>query len=420
MIKQTFGAAALCGTLLLTACGGGGGSDPATGGTTPQSTTVVGKSVAGPLDPVQTQINDSALVPLSSAVAGTPLEGVVECGGALVNQDVLDFGDTILTSLQTVAANPAASNADALAGSLRLIVSDLTQLIEGLSGTAVTCATDTVSLAQLEAALHALDGTPLAPLAAQLQPVLENIIATIGTGEPGTAAPNVSLTTVAGLVTQLNDAMQAALLQIPQDAYTAPVIGGVLTTLSGSLNDTETLLTAALAGNTDNASAALQALVTNTLNNVLTKIVPVNALGTQAGQTPQLSGLLSQDPTALLSLLTGSIGQAPQLGFPTQLNDVLTTLLGSFNTALPSILGPITDAIGTGGSGGGTGTGPLAGTPFASVVTTITGALDGLLSQLSGGGIGGIGGGLGGGIGGGSCPFANFPLLSSLCVAIPG
>jgi len=418
MTHKILGAAALCGSLLLVACGGGGGGSDA--GVTPtptQSTTVVGKSVAGPLDPVQTQINDSALVPLSSAVSGTLLEGVVECGGALVNQDLLDFGDTVLLSLQTTAANPAVSNADALAGSLRLIVSDLTQLIEGLSGTAVTCATDSVSLARLEAALHALDGTPLAPLATQLQPILDNIIATIGTGETGTAAPNVSLTTIAGLVTQLNDAMQAALLQIPEDAYAAPVVGGVLTTLSSSLNDVEALLTAALGGNTETASAALQTLVTNTLNNVLTKIVPINALGTQAGQVPQLSGLLSQDPTALLDLLGGSVGQAPQQGFATQLGGVLETLLGSFNTALPTILGPISDALGAGGSGTGPGTGPLAGTPLAPLVTTITGALDGLLSQLGGGS---LGGGLGGGLGGNSCPFASFPLLSSLCVIVPG
>lgn len=402
MIKHTLGAAALCGTLLLAACGGGGGSDSGTGTVPSQGTTVVGKSVAGPLDPVQTQISQSALVPLGSAVAGTPLEGVVACGGALVNQDVLDFADTVLVSLQTAAANPAASNPAALTDSLRLIVTDLTQLIQGLSGTAVTCATDTITLAQLEAALHLLDGTPLAPLGATLQPVLENIIATIGTGAPGSTSPTASLSTVAGLVTQLNDAMQSALAQIPQDAYAAPVIGGVLTTLAASLNDTENLLTAALGGNPQTASTALQALVANTLNNVLTTIVPLQALEGQGGQTSGLTSLIGTNSSALAGLLGGSVGQTPQAGFPTQLNGALATLLGSFNTLLPTILGPITDAIGAGGTG--TGSGPLAGTPFGSVLTSITTALTGLLGAAGGGT---------------TCAFATFPLLSTLCL-LPG
>ncbi|MDB5968264.1 MAG: hypothetical protein JWQ90_714 [Hydrocarboniphaga sp.] len=397
--KRAIGAAALLGATLLTACGGGG-SDSSTD-PTPASTTITGNKIAGPLDPVQTQLSTSVFIPLTSAVTGTPLQAVVQCSDAIVNGSALDIADTVLVALQAAAANPGSADPAALADSLRLMVVDLTGLLQGLAGQTSGCTTNTLSLAQLEAALHALDGTPLAPLSTQLEPVLAQIIATIGTGSGSGSGSGTtpSLATLATLVAQLNAAMQTAIAQIPASAYSAPIAGGALTTVATALSNLSTLLTAATNMDAAGASTALQALVTNAVTNLLTQVVPLTTLESQSGSdalTAQIASVTAQ----LQSLLGGSVGTSPASSvFGASLLSALTPLLSPIETLLPTITGPIMDALAGGTASGGTG-GALAGTALAPVVNIVSTVLGTLAGGTSGTG---------------SCAFAGIPLLAILC-----
>lgn len=401
--KRAFGAAALFGASLLTACGGGGGDGGDSTDPAPASTTITGAKVVGPLDPVQSQLTTSVFDPLGSAVTGTPLDTVVQCSDAIVNGSVLDIADTVLAALQASAANPGTADPAALAASMRLMVVNLSQLLQGLAGQVSGCATNTLSLAQLQAALHALDGTPLAPLATQLEPVLAQIIATIGT-EPG-AAPTPSLATLTALVAQLNTAMQTAMAQIPSTAYEAPIVGGALTTVATALTDLTALMTAATSMNAAAASTALQTLVTHVLTNLLTQVVPLATLESQSGSdaiSTQIAAAIMQFKT----LLGGSVGASPTSAvFGNSLLSVLAPVLAPIETLLPTITGAIMDALAGGTAAGGSG-GALAGTPLAPVVNIVTT----VLSTLTGG----LGAGTGGTTGG-SCVFAGIPLLAILC-----
>jgi hypothetical protein len=396
--KRAFGVAAVLGLTLLTACGGGGGGSDSSSDPAPSSTTITGVKVAGPLDPVQSQLSTSVLDPLASAVTGTPLESVVQCSDAIVNGSALDIADTILVALQAAAANPGSADPAALADSLRLMVVNLTQLLQGLAGQTGACATNTLSLAQLQAALHALDGTPLAPLATQLEPVLAQIISTIGTGSGSGTTP--SLATLASLAAQLNTAMQAAIAQIPASAYSAPIVGGALSAVTTALTDISTLLTAAANMNSAAASSALQALVTHAVTQLLTQVVPLSTLESQSGETGALSAQIAAAAAQLKTLLGGSVGTAPgSTAFGNSLLTALAPALTPIQTLLPTILGPIMDALAGGTASGGTG-GALAGTllaPVVNIVSTVLGSLAGLGNSA------------------GSCAFASIPLLSILC-----
>ena len=395
--KRAFSAAAFFSLSLLAACGGGGGSD-SSDEPAPSSTTITGSKVAGPLDPVQTQLSGSVLDPLASAVAGTPLESVVQCSDAVVNGSALDIADTVLVALQAAAANPGTADPAALADSMRLMVVNLTQMLQGLAGQAGGCATSTLTLAQLQAALHALDGTPLAPLATQLEPVLAQIISTLGTGSGSGTTP--SLATLASLAAQLNTAMQTAMAQIPASAYSAPIVGGALSAVSTALTDISALLTAAANMNSAAASTALQSLVTHALTQLLTQVVPLSTLESQSGETGALSTQIAAAVAQLKTLLSGSVGTAPgSTVFGNSLLSALAPALSPVQTLLPTILGPIMDALAGGTASGGTG-GALAGTPLAPVVNIVSTVL---------GSLAGLGGSTG------TCAFAGIPLLSILC-----
>lgn len=410
-IKLILSAAALSGMTLLAACGGGGGSGGSDTDTpsNPSNPSIGGKAVAGPLDPVQSQLSSSVIAPLADTLSGTPLESVLICADTIVNQNVLDLVDTVLTPLQSAAANPGAISQAALTDAMNSLVVNLSTLLQGLAGQASTCSADgSLSLAQLQQLLTALDGTPLAPLSTRLGPVLQQIATQLSAGSGGgNGGADLQLSTVAALVTQLNAALQAALAQIPAQAYEAPVIGGSLSTISTALNDTQALLNSALSYNAAGTSSALQSLLDHLIVNVTTQIVPLAAIEEQAGQPGVISSQIAQAANQLATLVAGTVGTVLTPAFDNLLNGALSPILDPIeNQVLPAILGPLTAAL-SGGANGGAG-GALGGTVLAPVVN--------LVQQVLGTLTGGLGGGTGTGTGtGSSCPFANYPLLSILC-----
>ncbi|TJY59296.1 hypothetical protein E4T66_12910 [Sinimarinibacterium sp. CAU 1509] len=407
MRKSLVLTASLAGLVFLAGCGGGGGSSSPTDTTPPTPTAASGTvavSKSGPLDPLQTQLSANVFGPLASALGDTPLENVVNCADAIVAQDVIDIADTVLVSLQAAGAGAPNPDPQALVDSLRSVVTDLVQMIQGLAGTGSACLSNVVSAEQIAGVLSQLDGTPLAPLSTQLGPVLARIVAMVGGSGP--VDQDLQLSTIASLVNQLNVALQLALAQIPSTAYDAPVVGGALTTVSDALNDTSALLNAVLGYDSAATNLALQNLLNNTLGNLLTQVVPLETLEEQAGQPGAISTPLLANIAQLSALVGATVSSALDPVFTQLLDGALAPVLDPIeNQVLPAILGPIFDAIGGMGANPDT-SGPLAGTPLAAVTNLITGVLDGLLG-------GAVGGGSGGGTG--ECLLMNVPILSILC-----
>lgn len=411
-IKLILSAAALSSLTFLAACGGGGGGSDSTD--TPTNPSIGGGTVAGPLDPVQSQLSSSVITPLADSVSGTPLKSVLVCADTIVNQNVLDIVDTVLAPLQAAAANPSAINQAALTDAMNSLVVNLSTLLQGLAGQAATCSADgSLSLDQLQQVLTALNGTPLAPLSTQLGPVLQQIATQLSAGSGGgTGGSDLQLASAAALVAQLNTALQSALAQIPAEAYEAPVVGGTLSTISTALNDTQALLNSALNYNAAGTSSALQSLLDHLLVNVTTQIVPLASIEDQAGQPGVISSQIAQASNQLATLVASTIGQVLSPAFDSLLNGALSPILDPIeNQVLPAILGPLTAAL-SGGTSGGTG-GALGGTALAPVVNLLQQVLGTLTGGLGGStGTGGTGTGTGSGS---SCPFASYPLLSILC-----
>lgn len=410
MFQKCLYAAAIGGVVFLTGCGGGGGSSspvgptPGGGGGSGGDEIVV-ERVEGPLDPVQEQVSTGIFTPLSATLSGTPLEPVVQCIDSAVTYDTLDIADTVLVSLQATLLSGGGTqlnpDPEALATTMRALVADLAQTLQALAGNAVDCATGTQSLDELTAS-NPLAGTPLEPLGTQLLPVFEQIIA--ATGGSGAAPNDLQLSTVAGLVYQLNAALQTALAQIPQDAYAAPVVGGALTTLSTALNDVSALLSKALVYDAAGTSSKLQTLLDNTLVNLLTEVLPVRMMEDQAGQPGVISGPIEDGVAELAATLGSNLGLVLDPVMSQLLAGALEPVLDPIeNGVLPTLLGALGDAL-AGGSGGDL-SGPLAGTPLAPIVNLVTDVVDTLLGTLTGGG-------------GGTCPFAGIPLLSVLCEVV--
>ncbi len=397
MFKQSLHAAAVGSLVFLAACSSGSDS----GNETASSSTMTVSRVEGPLDPVQDQISGSVLAPLTDAVAGTPLEGVLRCTDETVTYNVLDIADTVLAQLQASALSgggvPLDPNPQALAASLGSLAANLTQLLQALAGQGQGCSGDVIPLSQIDSGANPLAGTPLAPLGDAIGPVLAQIIALLNGN--GRVDQDLQLSTVAALITQLNQALQSGLAQIPADAYAAPVVGGALTTLSLALNDTDALLSAVLAYDGVATGARLQTLLDHTLVNLLTEVVPVRLIEQQAGQPGVLSGPIESGVAQLADLLGTTVGTVSTPVLANVLGGALDPVLDPIeNQLLPALLGPLGDAL-AGGTGTGLSTDPLAGTPLAPVL--------GIVSDV-------VGSLLGAG-GSGSCPFAGLPLLSTLC-----
>lgn len=408
MFNKGLLAAAAGGLVFLSACGGGGSSGTAP---TPQGGdgTVTRQAVAGPLDPVQDQVSGSVISPLADATSGTPLEPVLLCADQVVVQDTLDIADSVLAQLQAAALSgggvPMSPDPAVLTASLESLVVDLTGLLSSLGGVGSGCLTGSLTLEQIADGDNPLAGTPLEPLGAALQPVLAQIAAAIDSSDG--SGEDLQLTTVSTLVTQLNLALQGGLAQIPADAYDAPIAGGVLTTVSTALDDTDDLLAAVAAYNAGGTQAELQNTLYNTLVNVLTQVVPVAFLEDQAGQSGVISGQIEAAAAQVSSTLASALGNVTTPVLSDVLADAAAPALDPIeNQVLPAVIGPIIDALSGGGDIGAGDLGSVfAGTPLAPVIEQLAGALEGLL-----------GGGLGGGLPvGGSCPLEGVPLLSVLC-----
>jgi hypothetical protein len=404
VLKKTFFAGAIGSLVFLSACGGGSSRSDSVA-PTPQSGDgiLTTQSVDGPLDPVQEQLSGGVFTPLAAALSGTPLEGVVLCANQTINYDILDIADTVLAELQDAATGGGMQpDPAALAASLQSLVVDLTGLLGSLGGVSDSCLTGSLTLDQISAGGNPLVGTPLEPLGAALAPVLAQIASALDNAEG--SGEDLQLTTVSALVSQLNAALQSGLSQIPADVQTAPVVGGILATLSIALDDTDDLLGAALAYNASGTEVELRNTLYDTLVNVTTQVVPVVFLEQQAGQPGVISDQIKAAAAQLSSTLASALGQVTTPVLSDVLADAAEPVLDPIeNQVLPAIVGPIVDALAGGGLGAGGS--PLAGTPLDAVVGTLITTLTGLLG----------GGDLGGLPIGGACPLASVPLLSVLC-----
>lgn len=411
MIKPFLHAAALGGLVVLAACGGGsgggsgnssgvgGGNDGAGTGTGDAPTLIVAKSIAGPLDPIQAQLNTAVFDPLQGAVAGTALEPVVLCTNAIVNGDVVDIADTVLASLQSAAANPASADPQALAESMRALAIHLTQLLEGMAGQAVDCTSDALDVQRLQNLVTVLQGTPFAPLGTALAPVIQQIIDVVGAQGKSSA----SLVAIDMLITQLSMALQQGFAQVPLGTMATPILGGALTTVSTALIDVHGVLDAALQRDATATSTALQALVDHTLVNLLTQVLPVQQIEAQGGQPGLISDQIATAAAQLSTVIGNSVGKIIDPAFDVLLSSALAPVLDPIvNNVLPAVVGPIFDAL-EGAVGGGDTSGPLSGTVLAPVVNLLETVLGGLGGQTAAGGEPA------------SCVFASFPLLSRLC-----
>lgn len=417
MLKKILLASAVSGAFLLTGCGGStGGSDTPAPEPTPPPTTQNGdgvitvKEVAGPLDSVQDQLSSGVFGPLGSAVTGTPLASVIQCADATVTHSTLDIADSVLAQLQTslVTGGSVTMRPDpaALADSLGSLAAHLTQLLQGLGDAGGGCLANSFTLAQIGFTSNPLAGTPLEPLGTQLGPVLTRIAVILDSYDGH--EEDLQFVTVSALVSQLNTAMQTALDQIPEEAQEAPIVGGVLNTVSTALNDTNNLLGAVFVYNAEGTTAGLETLLNNTLVNTLTGILPVHQIENEAGQPGVISGPIEEGIDELSSNIANAIGAVSTPVLEDLLDGALAPVLDPIeNDLLPTILAPLSELIGGGLSGGTLDpTNPLAGTPLAPVIDAVTGVIGSLLSGIGGGG---------GGEEPVECPFANLPLLSSLC-----
>ncbi len=361
MAAKVLGAAALGGVLLLAACGGGGGSDG--GGGTPTPSMANGGTTSGQLDGTQAQVK-GVLDKFAAAAAGTPLAGVVKCGGDLANQDSLDFADIVLAGIPT-GGTTSVPDPQALANSLVSSASDLTGLFSALSATGTgiptNCLTNSVSLTDIQAAFAGLDTSSLTP--AQLssltdvQTALEDIVTTLGVG-----APTPSAATVTALATQLSDAFTGFTSLSPS---TFPGLD-TLTSVADSFSNVSSLLSVP---GTMNPTSAIQSLISTSLLSSLTQVVPVDSLG----------GIGGLSPTTVITQITNQAGVLSSLfgaglpgASPAQLAGV-TGLFGNLGAAGPaSRLTSALNFLGT-ASGPGTASCVFAGLPIpgSSAICTL-------------------------------------------------
>lgn len=383
-------------SVLISACGGGNSGSAAA----PSAPAPVDKEsgVSGPLDPVQTALSEQAFAPLIDAVSGTPLEAVLQCTDQLVTFEVIDAADLIANGLTDNAGNPIPAPED-LVDRIRAISFDLTQLLLALGDSGSGCLVNGNSvignadaLAFLEDGENPLAGTPLEPLGAIVGPALAQVMEATGGSAP---QPDLPLATLVQLYGQLNTALQQGLSQLPPEAFTTPVVGGVLLTTGDALDDLGGLLSSLALSSTDGTQNALDQLLNRSLDNLLTRVIPLGTLEDAAGQPGLISGPISE-ATAELSARLGTLfngGNAGDLGLTSLFQEALDPIV---NAVLPGLIGPIIVAFEDGLPGGIELPGPLDG-----AVVVLTDTLQSLLD-----GSGGLG-----------CALEGLPLLGSLCAA---
>lgn len=370
--KHWWLAAGLALSVFAAGCGGGGGGssavDPADTGGMPVA------KVTGPLDALQAPLSDAVLGQLANALAGTPLEGVVNSVDQLVVQDLLDIVDALTLGLQRAATQGNAAGLASIAGDVQQQVLKLALDLRGLLG-ALGAGTGG------GAAGDPLAGTPLAPLSSALLPVLNPLIAQLQSKN----AEDLQLTQLAALVAQINTQLQAGLALVPAEARNAPIVGGVFTTLGSTLTDVTSLLQAAGAYNGALTTSRLETTVNNLLVNVLTKVLPLQYIEAQSGRPGVLTGQIEAGVAQLAAVLGDNVGLVLTPVLEQLLGGALSPVLDPIeNTVLPAVLTPIIDAL-SGGLGGTSGPGFL-GTVLGSVTSLVGGVVNGVLGQIVGGG----------------------------------
>ncbi|WP_269619853.1 hypothetical protein [Zhongshania sp. BJYM1] len=401
-------------SLALAGCGGGssggGSSSAGNGNTNNEPMTTSFSEVDGPLDAVQQPLSEQVLAPIIAGAAGTPLEGPVSCVSSFVVTDVLDILDSVLVNVDpaTLQSDPTALFTDSAANfqaTVSELVADLPVALASLAGESCTGGGGGSS-----DPLAALAGTPLAPLAEALAPVLA-MASGGGSGEPPT--PSVLL---AQLSAAFSEGRQTILAQDPSGQISgAPVLGGLLTTLDTALSDLALTAVALEDMDTTATSAAVSVTVENLLNGLLIDVVPIGFIEDQAGQGAIISTQIKAAVASIAGLLGGDFGGLPSGGFENPAEALFGPLSDTFLTGLQSALAG--GLAGGGGSnavgfdallealaplqallsqGGGSGDAGLTGTPLDVLIAPLVTVFDG---------------------GAGACPLAATP-LSALC-AIP-
>lgn len=395
MLQKTLMALALAGCVVAAGCGGGGSSGGGGSGSTEDRNTV-----SGPLDAVQEPISMTVIAPLADAVAGTPLEGVLQCVDQVVVGDVLDAVDALASSVDpTAVANPVMLAAN-LQAEVTNLVADLQGLIFSLAGTS-GCSADAVP--QPGNGLNPLDGTTLAALGALL-PQLAGLQGQLGAGA-------LSLTELTTIVDQLTSLFSGALpVGVGGDL---PIAGPALELVGSSLENLLAALTAGVGGDPTTIIAAITSTVQGILDGVLTDLVPLNLIEGTSGDPGAVTGDIQSLITQLTGVLggAGGLGDVGNIGLENLLSGEVGNLLDPFNLLLTPVLGAITNL------GGIPGVGSPTSTPLDGVLTALTGLLGtsgtNPLSDILGTVLGGVGGGSG------SCALEGTP-LEGLCGILGG
>lgn len=404
-------------SLVLTGCGGGGGGGGSKsagsgngdgGGSQPITSSY--SEVEGPLDAVQQPLSEQVIAPIVAGAAGTPLEGPLSCVTSFVVTDVLDILDSVLVNVDpaTLQSDPTALFTDSAASFQATVTELAADLPIALASLAGEECTGGGSDGDGSDPLAALAGTPLAPLADALAPVLA-----MANGGGSGEAPSPSV-----LLAQLSAAFSEGLASVDQGSSGqiggAPVLGGLLSTLDQALSDLSLTAVALEAMDADATSAALSVTAENLLNGLLIDVVPIGFIEEQSGQGPIISAQIKSAVASLTGLLGGGFGSLPSGGFgnPAEalfgpLSDTFLSALqgalagglagggagsnvGGFD-ALLEALAPLQALLSAGGGAGGDD--GLTGTPLDLLLAPLVGALDG---------------------GAGSCPLAGTP-LETLC-----
>lgn len=360
MPKKTYGAALLA-TLLAAGCGGSGGSAASP---SPQSITV-----AGPLDPVQTSLGTQVFAPLSTALANTPLQGVLLCADSVVTQNTLDIADAFANGLASPTTLSSTTPAQAQAA-LTALVGNLSGLLTSLAGGA-GCTGSAGSTAAIPTT-NPLAGTPLEPLGAALLPALISAQQQL-TGIVGGSTAPLSAMQLTTILTTLRDAYNEGIAQLPSTVTAAPIVGGTLLTVQDALAQLSAISADAVGGTTSTVLATeLQLLAQTLLDDLLTQVVPVQTLQAAAGTTA-VTDLVAQIEAAVATL-TAPLATGPNVPLPTD-------ALGQ--TSFSSLQGVITQ-LGTSLPTGLSGTSGQ--TPLDAALGALTALLDSLVATTTGGG----------------------------------
>lgn len=392
--RHTLIVATAVASLSLAACGGGGSGGAAAGPTpgpvTSPSVDPVARA-AGPLDPVQAELDNTVLNPLASALSGTPLAGVVDCANELVNYKILDTVDVLAGAL-SLNGNPSdltslsqTLNPERLTERVRAIAFDTAQLLLSLNDAGSSCATlgnsvsGSTDAQQLLNGSNPLAGTPFESIGATLGPAIAQLLNATGGATPNRNLPTASLVSA---YQQFNDTVQASLAMLPTDVQNAPVVSGALLTVGAALNDLEPVLASLVTFDAATLQNALTTLLSGIVSNVTTHLLPLGGLEGEVGEPGALSGLNALAVGDFGSTLAELIAGGNAVPGTTALSLLSAVLAPLQNT----VLGPIIDLLsGELGSNpltpGDTSGDQLSGTPLAPVLDVITGVLGTLLGS---------------------------------------